>query len=169
MSSLLVFNKVYRLEIQSVMLVFSIILWTIAPLPPLWPPPPLPPSQIKRTIYTDNVGCWGGGGVFSCVVDHILQEFNTLFLIRFGIYKNTTQKKSPVKTTFRDWCLYSSFVQGGHYQDHWPGAGSLWGGRGCEGWQNSVPRVTLAAQWSNWKRPQINKQRNNMTDDFFKV
>jgi hypothetical protein len=44
---------------------------------------------------------WGGRGVgvLSCVVDHILQEFNT-------------PKKIPVKTTFRDRCLYSSFVHG---------------------------------------------------------
>jgi hypothetical protein len=49
-----------------------------------------------------------------CVVDHILQEFNTLFLTRFITYKIATppQTKTPVKTTFRDWCLYSSFVHG---------------------------------------------------------
>jgi hypothetical protein len=48
-----------------------------------------------------------------CVVD-ILQEFNTLFLTRFGTYKIATppQTKIPVKTTFRDWSLYSSFVHG---------------------------------------------------------
>ncbi len=39
-------------------------------------------------------------------VDNILQEFNTLFLIRFRTYKiaTTPQTKTPVKTTFRDWC-----------------------------------------------------------------
>jgi hypothetical protein len=31
-----------------------------------------------------------GGGVLSCVVDHILQEFNTLFLTRFRTYKIAT-------------------------------------------------------------------------------
>jgi hypothetical protein len=43
----------------------------------------------------------------SCVVDHILQEFNTLFLTRFRTYKIATppQKKRSVKTTFRDGCL----------------------------------------------------------------
>jgi hypothetical protein len=48
----------------------------------------------------------------SCVVDHILQEFNTLFLTRFRTYKISTppQTKIPVKTTSRDWCLYVSFV-----------------------------------------------------------
>ncbi len=51
-------------------------------------------------------------GVLSCVVDHILQEFNTLFLTRFRTYKIAAppQTKTPVKTTFRDWCLYSFFV-----------------------------------------------------------
>ncbi len=29
----------------------------------------------------------GVGGVLSCVVDHILREFNTLFLTRFRTYK----------------------------------------------------------------------------------
>jgi hypothetical protein len=50
----------------------------------------------------------------SCVVDHILQEFNTLFLNRFITYKIATppQAKTPVKTSFRYWCLYSSFVHG---------------------------------------------------------
>jgi hypothetical protein len=45
-----------------------------------------PPSQTKCTVYTDSVWLWGGG-VLSCVVDHILQEFFTLFLTRFRTYK----------------------------------------------------------------------------------
>jgi hypothetical protein len=34
-----------------------------------------PPSQSQRTVYTDSVwlGGDGGGGVLSCVGDHILQ------------------------------------------------------------------------------------------------
>jgi hypothetical protein len=49
------------------------------------------------------------GGLLSCFVDYILQDFNTLFLTRFKTYKIATppQTKSPVKTTFGDWCLYS--------------------------------------------------------------
>jgi hypothetical protein len=45
--------------------------------------------------------------VLSCVVDHILQEFNTLFLTRFRTYNIATppQTKTPVKTPSRDWCL----------------------------------------------------------------
>ncbi len=45
-------------------------------------------SQSKRTVYTDSVWLWGVEvGVLSCVVDQILQEFNTLFLTRFRTYK----------------------------------------------------------------------------------
>jgi hypothetical protein len=44
----------------------------------------------------------GRGGVLSCVVDHILQEFNTLFPTRFRTYKTATspQTKTLVKMTF---------------------------------------------------------------------
>jgi hypothetical protein len=50
--------------------------------------------------------------VLGPVGDHILQDFKTLFLTRFRTYKIATQHetKTPVKTTFRDWCLYSSFI-----------------------------------------------------------
>ncbi len=73
------FNRFYRLEIHSLMVgIFDLLL-------------DLPPSpQSKRTVYTDSVGLWEGGwggGVLSCVVDPILQEFNTLFLTRFRTYK----------------------------------------------------------------------------------
>jgi hypothetical protein len=47
----------------------------------------LPPSQTKCTVYTDSVWLGGGGGVLNCVVDHILQEFYTLFLTGFRTYK----------------------------------------------------------------------------------
>jgi hypothetical protein len=63
-------------------------------------PHPSPPSQSKRTAYTDSVWLWGGGGVLSCVVDHNLQEFNTLFLSRFRTYKNCYT--SPNKNTSKD-------------------------------------------------------------------
>ncbi len=55
-------------------------------VPSLWPPPPSPPSQC--TVYADSVWLWGGGrwGVLKCTVDHILQEFYTLFLTRFRTY-----------------------------------------------------------------------------------
>jgi hypothetical protein len=75
MSSSLVFNRVYRLEIQTVTLVFSTPLVNSCP------------------------------STFS-------QEFNTLFLTRFRTYKIAPppQTKTPVKTTFWNWCLYISFV-----------------------------------------------------------
>jgi hypothetical protein len=53
---------------------------TVAPLPSLLPA--LPPVRIY-SIYRQCVAVGGGVGVFSCVVDHILQEFYTLFLTRF--------------------------------------------------------------------------------------
>jgi hypothetical protein len=52
MSSLLVFNGVYRLEIQSVMLVFSTGFVNYCP--------PSPPPNVKKyTVYTYTV-CKGG-------------------------------------------------------------------------------------------------------------
>ncbi len=49
-----------------------------------------PPSQTKCTVlYIQTVCVCGGvgGGVLNCPVDHILQEFYTLFLTRFRTYK----------------------------------------------------------------------------------
>ncbi len=51
----------------------------------------------------------GGGGGVGGVVGHILQEVNTLFRTRFRTWHHPN-KKTPVRMTFRDWCLYSSFV-----------------------------------------------------------
>jgi hypothetical protein len=75
------------------MLVFSTQLCDLCsprlPLSPsLWLPPPPPPSMCQSTVYTNSVWLGGGGvGVLSCVGDHILQEFYTLYLTRFGAYK----------------------------------------------------------------------------------
>ncbi len=44
----------------------------------------------------------GRGGVLSCVVDHILQEFNTQFLIRFRTYKTATPPQTPNKNIIKD-------------------------------------------------------------------
>jgi hypothetical protein len=71
----------------------------------------LPPTLPKPNVYSiyrqcDTVGeGWGGG--LSCVVDHILQEFYTLFLTSFRTYEiaSPPKQKWPVKTTFKDWCL----------------------------------------------------------------
>jgi hypothetical protein len=52
------------------------------------PPPPPPKVNVQ---YIQPVCGWGGGeGVLNCVVDHIQQEFNTLFLTRFRTYKIAT-------------------------------------------------------------------------------
>ncbi len=51
---------------------------------PLEPPPPFPKS--KYSMYRKCVA-GRGRGMLSCVGDHILQEFNTLYLTRFRTYK----------------------------------------------------------------------------------
>jgi hypothetical protein len=90
------FTRVYRLEIQSVMMVFSAPLVNYCPSTfSMTSPTPSPPSQSQRTIqYIQAVcGLEGGGGERGsevCVVDHILQEFNTLFVTRFRTYTIAT-------------------------------------------------------------------------------
>ncbi len=103
----LVYNRVYGLEIHSVMLVFSTSLVYCCPSTFSLTSPPLPLPTVNVQHIQTLCGCGGGVGVLSCVVDHILQEFNTLFLTRFRNYKIATppQTKRPVETTFRDWCL----------------------------------------------------------------
>jgi hypothetical protein len=54
----------------------------------LWFTSPTPPPLSKVNVqYIQGLG---GGGVLSCVEDHILQEFNTLFLTRFRTYTIAT-------------------------------------------------------------------------------
>jgi hypothetical protein len=93
-----VFIRVYthRLEIQSVMLVFSAHFVNYL-LPSLWFIPP--PSRCQSTVYTDSVWLGGGGGGVSTVGDHILQEFNTLYLTKFRTYKIA----SPPQTKTYEW------------------------------------------------------------------
>ncbi len=59
--------------------------------------PPSPPSQTKCTVYTDSVCLRGRGGELCCV-DHILQEFYTLFLTRCRTY-NFVSYTTPNKMT----------------------------------------------------------------------
>jgi hypothetical protein len=63
-------------------------LCTVAPLlyllSDLLFPPPLPNVQYIQTVCVCG---GGGGGVLKCTVEHILQEFYTLFLTRFRTYK----------------------------------------------------------------------------------
>jgi hypothetical protein len=56
-----VFIRVYRLEIQSVMLVFSTQLFELLPLVQLYPPPPPPFLVSKYGIYRQCVA-WRGWG-----------------------------------------------------------------------------------------------------------
>jgi hypothetical protein len=61
MSSLLVFNRVYRLEMKLVMLKFRPALLTIAPLAfSLVSSPPSPPSSVNSILYT-CIQCVKGG------------------------------------------------------------------------------------------------------------
>ncbi len=60
-------------------------------------------------------GGGGGGGALSFVVDHtysagVLHSVSDQIQNLQNCY--TSQTRTPVKTTFRDWCLYSSFVHG---------------------------------------------------------
>ncbi len=109
----IVFNRFHRLEIHSLMVsIFDpacellppwtkeLYLCTVAPLPSLWPSPPSPllPKLNVRTVYTDSVWLWGGGGVLNCTVDHILQEFYTLFLTRFRTYKTASPPQTKMSS-----------------------------------------------------------------------
>jgi hypothetical protein len=97
MSSLLGFKRVYRLELQSFMLVDPTLV-TISPLILSFVHPPPPPSQSQSTeMYKQCVagtrtfglgGDGGGGGGFFCYIgDQNMQEFNTLYLTRIRTYK----------------------------------------------------------------------------------
>ncbi len=104
MSSFLLLNRVYRLEIQSVMLVFSTPLVYSCPSTYSLTSPP-PSSQSKQTVKWE-----GGEGLreLSCVVDHIL------FLTRFRTHKIATplqtKMTSIVKSTFYEFCVHRPFI-----------------------------------------------------------
>ena len=75
-------------------------LCTVAPLlyllSDLLPPLPLPNVQYIQIVCD----CGRGGGVLKCTVDHILQEFYTLFLTRLRTY--TIVKPPQTKVTSKD-------------------------------------------------------------------
>jgi hypothetical protein len=126
------------MDIQSIMLVFSIQLCTVAPLTfslvQLPPHPPFPVS--KYNIYRQCVVWrWCSEGVESCR-DHILQEFYTLYLTRFrtnkiarlhpkqktrrggGLRQINTCCKFPIQVNFLDddiiqwaWKVYAAVVE----------------------------------------------------------
>jgi hypothetical protein len=67
------------------------------------PPPPPPKVNVQYIIYIQTVcGCGEGWGVLSCVVDHILQVFNTMFLITFRTYKISTPPHTKMMTSKDD-------------------------------------------------------------------
>jgi hypothetical protein len=62
---------------------------------------PLPPFLIYSICrQCVIVGGGGAGGMLNCAVDHILQEFYTLFLTRFRTYKIATPPQT--KMTSKD-------------------------------------------------------------------
>jgi hypothetical protein len=58
------------------------------------PSPPLTPSQSQSAVYSDGVWLGEGGGVLSCVGDHILQVFNAQHLTRFRTYNIARQSRT---------------------------------------------------------------------------
>jgi hypothetical protein len=84
------------------------------------------PHPFSVSKYPINIQCVAGRGVWSPVGDHILQEFNTLYLTRFrtfkiarplqtktyegrGPYTDNTCRKDPsiLDDDILLWCLYS--------------------------------------------------------------
>jgi hypothetical protein len=84
-----VFIRVFRLEIQSVMLIFSTQNCNLLSGSTL-NPPPFPCVKVQ---YIQTVCGWEGvGGIDSCWRP-ILQKFKTLYLARFRTYKLLDQPK----------------------------------------------------------------------------
>ncbi len=46
----------------------------------------------------EDSGIWKDEGVLSCVVDFIMQEFNTLFLTKFRTYKIATLPQTKMNS-----------------------------------------------------------------------
>ncbi len=79
--------------------------------------PHLSPS-FPKLMYTVDIqtvcgcGLWGGGGGggVELFCRPYSGEFNTVSDQNQNLQNCFTTPQKPVKTTFRDWCLYSSFV-----------------------------------------------------------
>jgi hypothetical protein len=69
-------------------------------VPSLWPPPPSPLPNVQYILTVCDWGGGWGGGMLKCTVDHILQEFYTLFLTRFRTY--TIASPPQTKMTSKD-------------------------------------------------------------------
>jgi hypothetical protein len=83
MSSLLVLNRVYRLEIQSAMLVFSTPLVNFLTGSP---PTPLPLPSVNKYEYSGKYLYCGGREGWGLCGEHT-QELYTVYLTRFRTYK----------------------------------------------------------------------------------
>jgi hypothetical protein len=94
MSSLLVFNIEFRRYSQSCWY-FQSGFVIYCPSKLLSGSPPPSPKVEVRNLQT--VSGRNGAGVSSCVIGHILQEFNTQYLTRFGTYKIASHPKQKPK------------------------------------------------------------------------
>jgi hypothetical protein len=78
---------------EGTMLVYSNVAPLLYLLSDLLPPPPLPSVQYILTVCD----CGGEGwGVLKCTVDHIPQEFYTLFLTKFRTYKIASPPQTKI-------------------------------------------------------------------------
>jgi hypothetical protein len=74
-----------------------------------------PAATITVCVYAitvpDSMWLWGGGevggGVLNCVVDHIMQDFYTLFLTRFRTYKIDSPPQTKMTSKDDFWGLVS--------------------------------------------------------------
>ncbi len=123
----ILFNRFYRLEIHSLMVCIFDPAWELLPprkkelyftcvLLPLYCTFSLTAFPLSTfpmySIFRQSVTGGRGGGVLKCTVDHILQEFNTLFLTRFRTYK--IAKQPQTKVTSKDdikWFVSLKFLR----------------------------------------------------------
>ncbi len=93
MSSLLVFKRIYSLEIQPVMFVFSAPLVNYSPSNLLTgsPPPPPLPVWIRIGLCIYSVCNWGGRGEGSGCVE-IIYRSNTLYIWPHSEPRNTCRQ-----------------------------------------------------------------------------
>ncbi len=74
---------------------------TVKELPNLLSGSTLPPSSVKEQ-YLQTLCGWEGVGQSSPLGDHILQEFNTLYLTRYTTYKIA---RPPNKNLGGEWAF----------------------------------------------------------------